>query len=126
MKTTTYKELISVIKGEIKDEVNRVLWERKYIQASKSQNEKLLEELLACQPGTPCSSRKRRILHLAYGMLRGKALEQIEPKRYKDRGCEYVDRQVSYLLRTWRESIAEDIAAYEARKSAKEAINETK
>jgi hypothetical protein len=122
---TTYKELIETIKAELKHEVACKQWERRYNATFKpsipqEQKEEFRTKLLAIKPENfySCDDQNWRAKHIAYCLLRGRTLEQIEPNRNPSRS--YFHKQADHYsqrqLAEWKEMIAEDIAAWEEKK----------
>lgn len=124
----TYLELIANIKSELKASANCARRERRYGAIQKLPEIYRAEALrkldldLPYVPGVYFDSQDWRAKHLAYCLFRGKTLEQIEPKRNPN--LEYYHKQADHyaakLLKEWKEEAAEDIAAYLARKAARE------
>lgn len=122
---TTYKELIATIKEELKASAAVAKWERRYDAIRKLQEDHSVaakEKLFQTRPTGDFNSQDWRAKHIAYCIFRGKTLEQIEPKRNPN--LEYYHKQADHyaskFLKEWKELAAEDIAAYEARKAARE------
>jgi hypothetical protein len=128
---TSYKELISTIKAELKHEVACKQWDRRYdaiYKMPEEQREAIRAKLDACKPENfyICYSQTWRAKHIAYCMLRGRTIEQIEPGRNPNRASDHkqADYYAARYLKDWREEAAEDIAAWEAKKAEKLATKE--
>ena len=102
---TTYKELLSTIKAELK--ADTAAWVALKHEERQSP---------ACW-----TLINLRAKHMAYGLFRGRTPEQIEPNR-RDKISwinDSIDRNAKALLASWKLEAAEDIAAFEARRAAK-------
>lgn len=108
---TTYKELIATIKAELKADVASL---RAYQNACRQKKTNPEIEIPRCT----FDSWSWRTKHIAYCLLKGRTIEQIEPNRRSDKRDEHkqADYYAQRQLAEWKELIAEDIAAWEEKK----------
>lgn len=121
---TTYKELISTIKAELKAGIETCRWEKKdnqlyRLMTKDPEKYKAAFDAHRALPfnGTHFNSASWRAKHIAYCLFRGRTIDQIE--RPNSEGQREALYRANILLTQWKAECAEDIAAWEAKQAAR-------